>query len=175
MKERKMNVYGLLIPAGILLTLILVALWRKGTAGVGEGFAEAGGLLWQVLPNLAIGFTLAGFLTMLLPQEMVARWLGEDSGVGGLFTGTLAGMLTPGGPFTHFPILASLMAKGAAIGPVCAYIAAWALVGVHRIIIWEAPILGWRFVGIRIASSVLLPPLIGLVAQGVAALSRYER
>src|SRR5262245_17028122 len=136
-----MNYWGLLVPAALLVTLMIVAFTRRGAAGVGAGFAETGSLLWRVAPNLAIGFTLAGFLTLLVPQELIARWLGESAGAKGVFAGTIAGMLTPGGPFTHFPILASLMAKGAAVGPICAYIAAWALIGVHRIIIWEAPML----------------------------------
>jgi uncharacterized membrane protein YraQ (UPF0718 family) len=122
-----------------------------------------------VAPNLAIGFTLAGFLTLLVPQELIAKWLGEGAGTKGVFVGSLAGMLTPGGPFTHFPILASLMQKGAAIGPICAYIAAWALIGVHRIIIWEAPMLGWRFVAVRVAACVAVPPVVGLLAQIVAS------
>ena len=165
-----MNWYGLLIPVGILLALMVTALVREGWGGVGKGFAETGSLFWRVVPNLAIGFTLAGFLTLLLPQDLVAHWLGEGSGFKGLLIGSAAGMLTPGGPFTHFPILASLMTKGAAIGPVSAYIAAWALIGVHRIVIWEGPMMGWRFVAIRFASCILLPPVIGLLAQAVAAL-----
>lgn len=160
-----MNYWGLLIPGGLLITLMGIALVKRGPAGVGAGFAETGSLLWRVLPNLAVGFTLAGFLTLLVPQELIARWLGEGSGVRGVFAGSLAGALTPGGPFTHFPILASLMSKGAAVGPVCAYIAAWALIGVHRIVIWEAPILGWKFVAVRLAACFLFPPLAGLVAM----------
>lgn len=165
-----MNAYGLLIPAGLLLVLMAITLVREGWGGVGKGFRETGSLFWSVVPNLAIGFTLAGFLTLLLPQDLVARWLGEESGFTGLLVGSAAGMLTPGGPFTHFPILASLMTKGAAIGPVSAYIAAWALIGVHRIVIWEAPMMGWRFVAVRALSCLLLPPVIGLLAQAVAAL-----
>jgi len=169
-----MNYYGLIIPAALLLTLMIVAYVKRGGAGVGEGFAETGKLLKTVLPNLAIGFTLAGFLTLLLPQELVAKWLGEGSGARGVLVGTVAGALTPGGPFTHFPILAGLMVKGAAIGPVCAYIAAWALIGVHRIMIWEAPILGWRFVAVRVAACAMLPLVAGFGAQFIATLARQR-
>ncbi|MBI2933271.1 MAG: permease [Planctomycetes bacterium] len=167
-----MNYYGLLVPAGILVALIWIAYARRGAAGVGAGFAETGGLLWKVAPNLAIGFTLAGFLTLLLPQDMVARWLGAEAGARGIFVGMAAGALTPGGPFTHFPILASLMVKGATIGPISAYIAAWALLGVHRILIWEGPVMGWKFVAVRAASCVVLPPLAGFAAQWIARVIR---
>ncbi|MHC4606779.1 MAG: permease [Planctomycetota bacterium] len=159
---------GLLIPALFVLVLIVLAYRKDGSAGVGDGFKETGSLFLKILPNLVIGFTLAGFLMLLLPKNLVAQWIGPGSGTRGLMVGSLAGMLTPGGPFTHFPILAALLKQGAAIGPVAAYIAAWALLGVHRIIIWESPILGWKFTGIRVAACLVFPPIIGLLAEGIS-------
>ena len=163
-----MNPYGLIIPASIALMLIIIAYSKGGIKNVGAGFSESGNLILYVLPNLLIGFTLAGFLTLILPQELVAKWLGADAGFKGIAVGSLAGALTPGGPFTHFPILASLIGKGAAIGPVSAYISAWAMIGIHRIIIWEIPILGWRFVCVRVLSSIIFPLIIGAIAQRLA-------
>jgi len=163
-----MSYLGLLLPGAILVALIVVAMRREGMRGLEGGFGETWKLLKMVAPNLAIGFTLAGFLTLLLPEAMIAKWLGEESGWKGLLAGTLGGAVTPGGPFTHFPIMASLIAKGATVGPVCAYIASWALLGVHRIVIWEAPILGWRFVALRVASAFFVPPLVGFLAQVMA-------
>lgn len=118
-------------------------------------------LFLSVLPNLVLGFALAGFLHVLLPSELIVKLMGHESGIKGLFIGTLAGTLTPGGPFTHFPILASFLAKGAGVGPVCAYIAAWALLGLNRFLVWELPILGSQIALARLASSVWFPPIIG--------------
>ena len=73
-------------------------------------------------------------------------------------------MLTPGGPFTHFPILASFLAKGATVGPVSAYIAAWSLIGVNRIIVWELPLLGPQITLARVLASLWVPPLVGWLA-----------
>ena len=81
-------------------------------------------------------------------------------------------MLTPGGPFTHFPILASFLAKGAGTGPICAYIASWALIGVNRIIVWELPILGPRIVVARVLASFAFPPVIGWLAGWIARTMR---
>lgn len=163
-----MNSYGLLLFLILVLALVGITYLSAGGDAVAKSFGEAGKLFVFVLPNLILGFTLAGFLMYWLPQELVARWLGAESGFRGILVGWLAGAITPGGPFTHFPILALLMAKGAQAGPVAAYIASWALIGVHRILIWEIPILGWRFVGIRLLASFLFPPLIGLVATQLA-------
>ena len=114
-----------------------------------------------VLPHLILGFALAGFLTVLLPSEVIVRLMGEGTGLRGLLFGTLAGALTPGGPFTHFPILASFLSKGAAVGPVCAYIAAWALLGLNRFLVWELPILGPHVAFARVISSLWVPPVVG--------------
>jgi uncharacterized membrane protein YraQ (UPF0718 family) len=162
-----MNPYGLIIPASIGLVLIVMSYSRGGTSEVGKGFKESGLLFLKVLPNLCIGFTVAGFLMILLPEELIARHLGAESGLRGILLGTAVGVLTPGGPFTHFPIIASLMTKGAAIGPMASYISAWALLGIHRIIIWELPILGVNFVMVRIASSLAFPVVIGIIADGL--------
>jgi len=147
---------------GVLLALCaMVAFQQGGPARIGEAVRSGTALFIGVLPNLLLGFALAGFLHVLLPGEVIVQWMGHESGLKGLLVGTVAGMLTPGGPFTHFPILASFLSKGAGVGPVCAYIAAWALVGVNRFVVWELPILGSQVALARLAASVWFPPLIG--------------
>lgn len=147
---------------GTLVAICAVLTWRTGgPQRVGQALASGGGLFLAVLPNLILGFSLAGFLHVLIPSELISQWMGHNSGLRGLLVGTVGGMLTPGGPFTHFPILASFLAKGAAAGPVCAYIAAWALLGLNRFVVWELPILGPRIALARFASSVAVPPLVG--------------
>ena len=147
---------------GSLVFLCAVVAWRTGGPHrVGQALTSGTALFLSVLPNLLLGFSLAGFLHVLLPGELISRWMGQGSGTQGLLIGTAAGMLTPGGPFTHFPILASFLAKGAAVGPVCAYVAAWALIGLNRFFVWELPILGPRVALVRFVASAGVPPLIG--------------
>ncbi len=149
----------------IIVVLTIIAIRTRGTAGVKEAGKSGGVLFLSVLPNLLLGFTIAGFLQVLLPKDTIVRWMGEDSGFRGILAGSLAGTLTPGGPFTHFPILASFLKAGAGVGPVSAYIAGWALLGVNRIIVWELPILGWRFALARIVACLFVPPVVGLLTQ----------
>ena len=158
---------------GTLVLVCAAAAWRTGgPPRIGQALASGGSLFLSVLPNLILGFTLAGFLHVLLPAELISRWMGQGSGIRGLFIGTAAGMLTPGGPFTHFPILASFLSKGAAVGPVCAYIAAWALIGLNRFLVWELPILGPQIALVRFASSLAFPPLIGFLGGALFRLLR---
>jgi len=74
------------------------------------------------------------------------------------------GALTPGGPFVPFPLVASLWKAGTGIGPLVSYLTAWSLLGFHRILIYEGPIMGWRFVAVRLASAILAPIGVGYVA-----------
>ena len=55
------------------------------------------------------------------------------------------------------------MAAGAGAGPIIAYLTAWSLLGLHRLIIWEIPILGLEISVVRFAASLVLPPLVGFV------------
>ncbi|HVR85703.1 MAG TPA: permease [Planctomycetota bacterium] len=162
-----MSLWGVLVPLLLLSILVWLAYVKKGGAAVGEGFSKSGALFVSVAPPMAIGFLLAGFVALLVPQEAVARALGENTGSRGLFLASLAGILTPGGPFTHFPLLAALRSQGAGIGPLSAYITAWALLGAHRILLWEIPLLGWRFVLVRVGVSLFCAPLVGWMAQAV--------
>ncbi len=160
-----MTLIGVLAPLGLLVLLMMTAYVRLGSEGVRSGLSSAGTLFLGVAPQMAIGFLLAGFVALLLPREVVAGWLGEESGWKGLLVASVAGIVTPGGPFTHFPLLAALRTHGAGVGPITSYISAWALLGVHRMLVWEGPLLGWRFVAARAAACLLCPPLTGWFAQ----------
>jgi len=43
------------------------------------------------------------------------------------------------------------------------------VLGVNRTILWEAPLMGWRFVLMRLAATAWLPLLSGLSAELILA------
>jgi uncharacterized membrane protein YraQ (UPF0718 family) len=102
---------------------------------------------------------------MVLPKDLMSQWLGDDSGLRGLVLATIAGTVTPGGPFIQFPIVASLFKAGAGVGPLMAYLSAWSLLGVNRFLVWEAPLLGWKLSLVRVAASVIFPIVIGYFSR----------
>jgi len=127
------NVIVSIALLAVVVTVLLVVAYTRGgaeltMAGLGQGLR----LFASVAPQLALGFGAAGLLTVLLPSELIARWLGEGSGLPGLLIASVAGALTPGGPYTHFPLVAALSAGGAAPGPLTAYLTAWLLLGFNR-------------------------------------------
>ena len=121
-------------------------------------------MLWFVLPRLVPALILAGLLQVVIPQEVVARYFGREAGFRGIVIASFAGMLTPGGPMVTVPFLVALANSGAALAPLVAYMTSWSLFGLQRIIAWEAPLMGWPFVGVRVASSLVFPVLAGWIA-----------
>ena len=148
----------------LALSLLVTALaYRLNLAR--DGLAESAKLLLQVGPVLIPAFVLAGMMSVLLPTETMTRFLGAEAGVRGLVSGTLAGAVTPGGPFLIFPLMAVLLKGGAGVGPVSAYLTSWALLGVHRSLVFEIPIMGMRFAALRWATSCMIPIAIGWLMQ----------
>src|ERR1700730_19052781 len=141
-----------------------VAYWRDPSLpllGAKTGFK----LIWFILPRLVPALILAGMLQVLIPQEAVARYFGQKSGISAIILASVAGLLTPGGPMVSVPLLVVLANSGMALGPLVAYMTAWSLFGVQRIIAWEAPLMGWRFVAVRTASSLVFPIVAGWLVK----------
>jgi uncharacterized membrane protein YraQ (UPF0718 family) len=164
----------LIILAALCVVLAAAAVVIGGPAKLGAGVSEAAALLVSVAPQLALGFLLAGLATVLVPSEAVARLVGDESGVRGLLIATGAGALTPGGPFLQFPLVAALLRSGASEGAVAAYLTAWSLLGMQRVLVWELPVLGPTFATVRWTASLLLPLVVGFAVPYILALVRSE-
>lgn len=143
----------------------LLCFWFGGAGAVADALGHAGGLLVFVLPQLAAGLLIGGLVQELVDREKVSRLLGSRSGLLGLILATVGGLVTPGGPFTSFPLVYALWIAGADIGALVAYVAAWALIGLNRLIIWELPFMGPEFTALRFLVSLPLPLIAGLIAR----------
>ena len=159
----------MIIPTLIMGVLAFVLLWigyqRDGREHI-EGLKSAWSMTAQALPMLCFAFIVAGMIQVLLPQDIVARWIGRESGMRGILIGSIAGGLTPGGPYTSFPIVAGLAKSGASVGTLVAFLTGWSLIAVGRLP-FEVGIMGWKLTLIRFASSFFLPPIIGWLAQTI--------
>jgi uncharacterized membrane protein YraQ (UPF0718 family) len=125
--------------------------------GVKNGFS----MLGFVLPRMVVALLLAGLMQVLVPQDFVSRHFGQGGGLRGLVLATLAGVVTPGGPMVTMPFMVALANSGAALSSLVAYMTAWSLFGLQRIIAWEAPLMGWRFVFARVVPSLAFPVIAG--------------
>lgn len=151
--------------AVLALTAAAVVYVRDGQAHFLAILNEDLWLLVDVLPKVVAGCMIAVFLTFLMPREMVARWVGEESGLLGLVIATALGAITPGGPFTIYPIAGAFLTMGAGGGAVVAFVTGWTLIGFTRAVVWEMAFFGPHFVLWRIVLSLLLPVVAGLLAR----------
>jgi uncharacterized protein len=147
--------------------VLAAAAYLKGGERHILGVTEAIKTLLLVLPTLIGAFLIAGYVRVLVPEDVVREWLGKESGLKGVLVGYLAGALTFGGPFISFPIAASLYHAGGSVQTVTTYITSWALWG-GGIIFYEFSILGPRLFTIRIVASILFPLLAGIIAGSLA-------
>jgi uncharacterized membrane protein YraQ (UPF0718 family) len=157
----------MLIPTIVLgvIAVALVVLGRmRGTGEEIAGLRMAWEMLLQVLPLLVFAFVVAGMVQVLIPQALLAHWIGKESGLRGILVGAVAGAIAPGGPYVSLPIVASMMRAGASVGTLVAFVTGWSLWAVGRLPL-EIGILGWKLTVIRLASTLLFPPLAGLIAQ----------
>lgn len=142
--------------------------WRDGGGELLDALAGAGTLLVSIAPVIGAALLLGGYVDALLPHDRVAQWLGPESGLRGYGLAALGGVVTPAGPFAVFPILLGLRRAGAGFAVCVVYLTAWATLGVHRIVVWELPFLGADFVALRLAASLPVPILAGVLANLVA-------
>jgi uncharacterized membrane protein YraQ (UPF0718 family) len=150
--------------------LILFAALRGQDTAI-AGLRGSWRAMLSLLPLLLGVFIIIGFAEELLPKQLIADLLGGGSGLKGIFIASGLGILTPGGPFVSYPLVATLYAAGASIGPLVAFITAWALGSVSRLPL-EIGVVGVRLTAIRLASSIIFPPLAGLIATFLVRLVR---
>jgi hypothetical protein len=148
----------------IALALGLVAAMRSRqllVASAREGAVDC----LRLIPRIMLGVVGSGYIAALLPQEVVGRWLGADSGITGMLIAVFGGAFTPGGPVIGFSIGAAALKGGAGTPQVIAYTIAWALFAVQRLFIWELPVMPQRLVLWRVIASLPLPFLAAAFAM----------
>lgn len=164
----------MLIPTiimGALAVILFLIGYYKGEGQHIIGMESGLRTTVQILPLLIFSFIAAGMVQVLVPQEILSKWVGAESGMRGIFIGTVAGALAPGGPYVSLPVAAGLLQAGAGVGTMVAFLTGWSLWAVSRLPM-EVGIMGWRFTLIRIASTFFFPPIAGLIAQMIATVAK---
>jgi uncharacterized protein len=148
----------------LAVALMVFTYQRDGGDVLLAGLERGGRTLWGILPLLLAAFVVAGLAESLIPKELIASWLGGDSGWKGIFIASGIGAITPGGPFVSYPLVAVLYKSGAGIGPLVAFVTAWSLWALSRLPL-EIAFVGTRLTLIRLASTLIFPPLAGWIAM----------
>ena len=142
------------------------ALWIKSG---NQAFVESGvaslELLLTITPIIVAAMLIGGYVQALVPKQFVQKWLGTESGLKGQLIATFAGAVTPGGPFTAFPMVLILYRSGASFAVCINYLTAWSVLGISRLLIWEIPFFDADFILLRMLASLPLALIAGYGAQ----------
>lgn len=162
---------GLLVLVALLVALFGLALRRGEDFGpVLKRFLEQFAML---VPRMLCALVAAGFIAQLLPQQAIARLLGDDAGLMAVPIAAAVGLMVPAGPVIAFAIAAVFAKSGASTAALITFITSWSIFATHRILIFELPLLGPSFLRLRIASVFLVPFMAGGLAFLVGLVSVY--
>lgn len=146
--------------------------WREGQDRFVAILVGDVGVMAYMMPKVLAGCLIGTLIALLLPREVVTRWVGAESGWLGFVIAFLAAAILPGNPLTIFPVAGALLVVGADVGAVVVFITTWALIGYQRALVWELPFLGPDFMIWRIIVSLPLPFIAGILARMAIRASR---
>jgi uncharacterized membrane protein YraQ (UPF0718 family) len=110
---------------------------------------------------------LMGFFEVLVPKQLIGKYLGRESGWKGVLLALLFGTAPTGPLYVAFPIAAMLLKKGASPLNVIILLDAWAAIKIPQLLI-EARFLGPSFMLVRLALTVPSAILMGwLIQKGI--------
>jgi len=164
MEKRIKRDYSLIFFSLVAIVLVGIA-WQHGGFKLVLGGLNSGSIsLISVIPLLIAAFLTSGLIQVLVNKEKIEQWLGSNSGWRGLMIACLGGALIPGGPYVYYPIAGALLSTGAGIGVLVAFITAKNLWSVSRIPM-EIALLGPELTTIRYGITLIIPPLLGFLAE----------
>jgi uncharacterized membrane protein YraQ (UPF0718 family) len=164
-KKRPLFDWAFMVVATLSIGAAAHVYTREGWSVFREIFLEDLVLFGTILPKVAAGCLIGALVRLLVPRELIVRWVGEGSGLKGLLIASAVGAVFPGGPFTIFPLAGAFMLIGADKGAAVAFVTGWLLLGINRAIIWEMPFFGADIVALRMAVSLAIPVLAGIFAR----------
>lgn len=100
-------------------------------------------------------FVFIGLLDVWVPKETMIKYMGDNSGLLGLFFAFLLGSLAAGPLYAAFPVAALLLKKGARFAYVIFFLGTWTAAKIP-LLLFEMTSLGVQFTLIHVTSMLVL-------------------
>lgn len=127
-----------------------------------SALAKGQDILKMIVPILLFVFFLMALLNTFIKPKMIAKHLGEGSGLKGVLTALGGGILTHGPGYVWFPILSELRSHGARDGLIITFFYARAIK-----LPWLPVMIGYFGIAFTLALSFYI--LLGAWIQGIIA------
>ena len=118
----------------------------------------------EVLPAVML---LIGLFAVFVPNEIVGKYIGKNSGIKGIFISLLMGSLPTGPLYVAFPMASALLKKGAKVSNIIIFLSAWACIKIPQELV-ELQFLGAKFMASRLLLTVIFVIIMGLFVEKVA-------
>ncbi len=163
-----MNVALLLLY--IIPVVLIVYSIQRADGTLRTGLTRAFEQFIILVPRLLVAMVAAAFIVRLIPEQIISNYLSDNSPWIAILVGTLTGLLIPAAPVVVFSMAASFANAGASTAGLVAFITAWTIFALHRVVIYEVPLLGGSFVRLRLLVAFPLPLLAGALVVIAGAL-----
>ncbi len=146
---------------GVTLILLALSLFmdRKKTV---EGLKKALKMFLNLLPSLLSILALVSVVLYLTPNELLIKWLGEESGGKGAFIAALLGSISLIPGFIAYPLGGILVKNGVGYPVIAIFITTLMMVGILTFPIEK------KFFGFKVALLRNLFCLIGAIVIGIS-------
>jgi len=138
------------------------------------GIKSAGISLFQLTQMLLVVppvFILLGLLDVWIPRETMVKYMGENSGLKGMFLAFIIGSFAAGPLYGAFPIASVFMKKGVKFTNLMIFIGAWSTTKIPMLM-FEMTYMGVKFALTRLA--VDIPGIIFIAFALNHSLSKKE-
>lgn len=120
---------------------------------------------YEVIPALAIGFLISGFVHELIPEDAVLKYLGAN-GIMPILCSTLIGTFLPVCCWGSLPIAVSFYKKGAKLGPILAFLVATPATSISALLVAYS-VLGLGFTIYIFFAVIIMGVSIGLIGNSI--------
>ena len=148
----------------ILNLLVLVALgisFFKSKEKTSKIVKIAFKSLVNTAPYIIITIVIIGIIQGFIPNRLIAEYLGEKSGISGVLLASLIGAILYIPAFVSFPLVASLIEKGASVMIGAAFITSLTMIGFTSLPL-EIKEFGAKFTALRNVLSFIAAILIAV-------------
>jgi len=145
----------------VTLSIVIISFFldrEKTFMGLKKGLR----MFFSILPELLNILILVSVVLYLIPQSMLIRWLGRDSGMIGISIAALTGSISLIPGFIAYPLAAILLKSGVSYGVLAVFITTLMMVGVVTLPL-EAKYYGLKTALLRNALSFLGALIIGIL------------
>ena len=159
-----MNVTAIIIN-GIAIVGLLIAFFKDRRKAL-QSLNVAGKSFIKILPMVFIILIAIGLLLGFVPPDQISRFVGEQSGAGGILLVGIVGAIMHIPALLSFPLAASILESGASITAVAAFVTTLTMIGMITLPL-EIKILGKKMAllrnGISFVIAIAIAFIMGLI------------